>query len=343
MANTLTKAFKGTLDALQDFSRGTDPVNSGTYEALMPNVGDWYYREGQSGGPEVYIRQSPTVVEKLNPNEWSSSASLTFTPEVPTATDIHITNSGGSNLSSTKLVGYSVTAYAKCEYNSAVSGALDNTPRAYFSGSVVSNTYKDLDGTDNTLTTSGLSIASNARDEGLTVNWTGTNTAGANITDGGEDVVDSAGTDSMYFRNLVIWGSCAGNTDAAILSGIDARAGTSASVGSSGGSDFGTAGTTGYICQFSYDFVSNYSSDDPIYEREWTIPAGSYFLIAYPEDNQNNISSILLDGFQGDYAGDCNTGTVTYENDLGFSESYRYHISTEIFNASTTVKMTKAR
>jgi len=341
MANTLTKALK--LDALKDVSRGTAAVSSGNYATLMPNVGDWYYRTGQTD-PELYIRQSTYIVEKLDPNEWSDSG-LVFTPETPEATDIHLVNSSGSNLSSTKLVGYSVTAYAKCEYNSAVSGALDNTPRAYFSGSVVSNTYKDLDGTNNTLTTSGLSISSNARDESLSVSWTGTTTAGANITEGGVDVADDAGTDSMYFRNLVIWGSCAGNTNAAILSGIDARAGTSTSTNQSGngGSIFGSSGTIGYIYKFSYTSSTSYNNDSPYYEREWTIPSGSYFLIAYPENNQNDITSILLDGFQGDYAGDCTTGTVTYENDLGFSESYRYHISTEIFNASTTVKMTKAR
>ena len=125
--------------------------------------------------------------------------------------------------------------------------------------------------------------------------------------------------------------------------GIDARAGTSPGENSNGGSDWGTTGVTGYICQFSYTTTGLYDSDQPTLDREWTIPAGSYFLIAYPENNQNNISSIILDGFQGDYASDCSTGTVTYENDLGFSESYRYHISNEIFNGSTDIKMTKAR
>ena len=223
------------LDDLGDFSRGTDAVIAGNYETLMPSVGDWYYRAtGEGENPEIYIRQSTYKVQKLNTNNWSDSG-LDFTPEVPTATDIHITTtSGGSNLSSTKLVGYSGTAYAKCEYNSAVSGALDNIPRAYFSGSAVTNTYKDLDGTNNTVTTSGRSYAGNTRDSSFCVNWIGTNDAGDTITEGCVDVVDEAGSDATYFRNLVIWGSCTGNTGADIIAGIDARHGTSGSSNQSG-------------------------------------------------------------------------------------------------------------
>ena len=93
--NKITKALK--LDALKDFSRGTAAVVSGNYEALMPNVGDWYYREGQAGGPEVYIRQSTYMVEKLDPagSGWVQLDALNFTPATVAVSS---PNGGDSNL-----------------------------------------------------------------------------------------------------------------------------------------------------------------------------------------------------------------------------------------------------
>tara|TARA_R110000824_G_scaffold4623_1_gene22225 strand:+ start:955 stop:3207 length:2253 start_codon:yes stop_codon:yes gene_type:complete len=76
-----------SLDRLKDVSRGTAAVVAGNYATLMPNVGDWYYRTAQTD-PELYIRQSTYMVEKLDPAGagWVQLEALNFTPSTITVT-----------------------------------------------------------------------------------------------------------------------------------------------------------------------------------------------------------------------------------------------------------------
>ena len=79
MANTLTKALKLLV------STGTDAVTSDNYATLMPSVGAFYHRTGQTD-PEVFTRHSTYIIEKLDPAGGGWGFAYNFTPATITVT-----------------------------------------------------------------------------------------------------------------------------------------------------------------------------------------------------------------------------------------------------------------
>ena len=192
------------LDALGDFSKGSGAVNSGNYETLMPSVGDWYYRTGQSN-PEIYIRQSTYIVERLDPNEWSSSG-FDFTPVLydPNATDVwfDLNTTGGATTISPSVVGQSRTVYARCTYDfTSSSGTGGGTPYASASGTrsfTSASDYKNTNSFSLTRTTVGS----------ISVGWVGNGfTHDDGSGDGAREVTNDAGSSSMSWGQYQIYGS----------------------------------------------------------------------------------------------------------------------------------------
>ena len=192
------------LDALGDFSKGSGTVTSGNYTTLMPSVGDWYYRTGQSN-PEIYIRQSDYIVERLDPNEWSSSG-FDFTPVLydPNATDVwfDLNTAGGDSTIPTSAVGQSRTVYARCTYDfTSSSGTGGGIPYASASGTrsfTSASDYKNTLPFSLTRTTVGSK----------SVAWVGNGFTHDNGGgDGAMEVYDAADSSSMYWGQYQIYGS----------------------------------------------------------------------------------------------------------------------------------------
>ena len=227
MPRIQTKSVGGgaeTLNELGDFTRGSDAVSSGNYTTLMPNIGDIYYRTGQAT-PELYIRQSDTIVHRLDINEWSSSG-FDFTPVAydPNATDIRFDadTSGTAQTYPDCIIGQSVTVYARCTYDfDSSSNTAGGPPRAQIWGANSGGGYKDFTSASDYKNTVSFTVMKNTVGN-IGAGWTSGSSSNFTHDDGGwagaQVVDDNAGNGYIKFGQYNIWG---GTNDSAIPNAAD--------------------------------------------------------------------------------------------------------------------------
>lgn len=327
-----------SLDNLSDYKKGTDTPNTGNYTTLMPNVGDLYHKTNGTR-PEIFCRTSDQIVHKLDINEWGEVVNdepVYGNPRVNQASVI-ICNSSGSTLSSTNLVGSSISIYAKLAY-SDVNGGIDvGIPEMKFYNNDNSATYyKDLSQSNNTLTGSSLTISNFNKRDGYvyaTPRTYGNDLASASTTKVEEsdgqgsneyvDVPSSNVTDYMFFRNRILWGWVSGTSSANITSGLDAAGLSRRAYGLGAGS---------YIDAFTNGNTT----------RSMTVPSGNYWFVAYPEDGEGTINTIDMEANGQPVFGNAENDTTQYtqnwENTSGFTEEYRIYINNNIYSSETEVK-----
>ena len=239
-SNIITKALR--LGNLTDVNKGTSVPDANNYTTLMPNVGDIYYRTGQTD-PELYIRQSTYIVNLLDTNEWTSPSSLNFTPTVydPDATDIwfDLNTSGGATTIATSVIGQSRTVYCRCTYDFDSSSNTTGTPQASVTGLSNQNftsasDYKNTASFSVTRSTVGYKKCEWVAN-GFTHNDGGGD--GAQVVDG-----DMAGSSNMWWGQYHIWGST-NDSAVPVLADISDASGWS---GTTGGRTLKTSGHTSF-------------------------------------------------------------------------------------------------
>ena len=211
---SLAEYTSGGASALGDLTNvniGTDEPTEGDYTDadMMPAIGDIYIRNQQTY-PEIYWRVSDLIVNKWHrtSNYQSSikwSTHIDATPLAPIATDINLYTNSGCTASAPnyRLLGESINLYAKATYNAAITLPFDSDadPNATFTNP---SSTKVMSGGDGNKTISAVT-SDRTTDSTTTVNWTANG-----VQEGGVAVQDSAGTDSMYWRNNRIAGADSG-------------------------------------------------------------------------------------------------------------------------------------
>ena len=206
---TVTTSSVSSLGDLTNVNIGTDIPTEGDYTDadMMPSIGSLYIRNTQTK-PEIYWRTSDLVVAK-----WYGSSNyvkidddfIDATPIPPAATLIRLyTNSGCTIYApSYRLLGESISLYAKAFYNDAVTLPFDDNddPNATFSNP---SSTKEMSGDNGAKTVSSVT-ADETTDTSTSVGWTANG-----VEEGGVAVQDSAGTDYMYWRNNRIAGADSG-------------------------------------------------------------------------------------------------------------------------------------
>lgn len=198
-------------------SGGVTPSTSNASDKT-PNIGDIYlqYKSNYvsnginnetatgSNAPIIYIRATDEVVLKIYNNGsyyvCKEHVDTGYVAPTPEADSIVFCDSSGNDLNSYYLVGTNLNAYARCTYNSDVSGGVDGgPPRADF----LLGDDKDFDSNNNTRTSSAnTGFSSVNRDGYISVGWVANG-----ATEGGIAVADGAGIDSIYARNNRLWGA----------------------------------------------------------------------------------------------------------------------------------------
>jgi len=295
MASRVTRAL--SLARLRDWSSSNEAVTSSNYEELMPNIGDFHHDENSGA---LWFRYEASKVKLI------SSTSYDFTPDEPdppscTSCSFWDASSGGSAIPSYLLVGTTDTAYAKVTYAN-VTGAVDSgTPIAKFRNTWTGTSYtnKNLDGTNNTRTTSGFTIGEsgnagsdqNQRDNSSKVVFNANS-----ATEGGDAIVGSP-ADIVYWRNHKRYGARdnGDSWDTALSSG-----GSGVVAGDlNNGSDYSGIGTVSILLG---------DGDRPFF----AVPSGT-----------TDITSIKIAGNTTELVDTFATTTGDFTNSAGYVDEYK--------------------
>ena len=288
-----------SLNSLSDWTTGTDTPDSNNFQTLMPTIGSIYYRTGTTY-LEIYIREENHRVSKWYgtsssyfkyDNDWGL-----FAPEVPTAEDIHFTDTSGGNSSSvpsTKLIGTTMSVYAKAEYNSEITLPFDNNnyPIASFTGANFGT--RSMSGGNGLYTVSSVTISGTSDGGTSTVSWTANG-----VQEIGVDVIDDASFDSVTWRNNRIAGTYSGGVP------------TKAQIRHNGGVQYQSLASSGGTTYNNFSTTLN-------------VGAGEKIFFGFPTSYSAN--SCMISG-EEQIGGFSNT-TKTYSNSAGYSQSYKIYYS----------------
>jgi len=302
----ITGGGASSLSDLSDWSSSNEPVNSGNYQTLMPNIGDFHHDE-DSGN--IWMRHETEKVKKI------STSTSDFTPEEPDppsciSCQFYTASTGGSSISSYLLVGTTDVAYAKATYANVSSGVDSGTPRARFRNTWVGTSYtnKNLDGSNNTRTTSGFTIGESGNagsDQNQRDSYSRLLFDDNGATEGGEEIAGSP-SDSVYWRNNKRYGARdSGDSWATALS--------------SGGNGVVAGGLNS-----SSDY-SNISGSGTV---TFTLGDGDQAFFAVPSGTPD-ITSIKVQGNTTEQIGAFSTTTATYTNSASYQDTYKIWYTTQ--------------
>ena len=301
---------------------GTATPSTTNVADKTPSIGDVYIQypsnyvsdgnnnqnTGLSTSPKIYVRVSDEAVLKMYYHNGSyykcqEHVDNGYTEPTPKATSIVFCNADGNTFSSSYyLVGRNINAYAKCEYNSDVSGGVDDgTPQADFSVGI----NKDFDTADNTRTSSPNNEFQNiTRDNYLSVNWVANG-----ATEGGIAVGSSISqSKKLYAKNNKLWGSTNVDFPTASLADIENVLNNVAESQQQG------SGTN--YSNFGDKIIENESFDRIFF----AIPNGVSDISSIL-NSDSNFDTPLLTSF--DTINQVGGSTIDYTNAEGYTENYK--------------------
>ena len=304
MASGKTVAINGTdlptqLSGLSDWSSSNNAPSALTYESLMPNIGDFHHDEDTGF---LYTRYTPT---KLRRFQVTTIDYTPVEPDPPTALTCKFwsASSGGSQISSSLLVGTTDSAYAKVTYNSEVDNAISGTPQARFDNNWKAGeaaTAKDLDTSSNTRTSSAFTIGESGNagsDENQRDNYSRVYFNHNNATEEGQTLSGSP-SHNVYWRNNKRYGK---RDNDPTSGGLEtwANALNNANGGLNNSNDYSNIGTVTF-----------------------EIGDGDQVFFAIPEGT-TDITSIKLQGNSTELISSFSTTTATYTNSASYQDTYK--------------------